>query len=149
MDIFSFYLISVHLVVLHWPCPTLSETTMSHILNNFALFMITVKHYKRKTERGPDPNNLKAALELVKRWQSTQKAANSCYVNFVTLSRAIRKKDSDPSGYSSHTMVTFIHKSVCLLKIWDSRFHFTHQKLKICFNHDFLIQRSLILFSLA
>ena len=62
--------------------------------------MITVKHYKRNTERGPDPNNLKAALELVKQGQSIQKAANSCYVNFVTISREIRKKDSDPSGYS-------------------------------------------------
>ena len=32
-----------------------------------------VRHYKRKTERGPDPNNLKAALELVKQGKAIQK----------------------------------------------------------------------------
>ena len=67
-----------------------------------------VRHYKRKRERAPGPNDLKAGLEMVKQGQSIRKAANSCNVNFVTLSRAIKKEDSDPSGYSINTKVTII-----------------------------------------
>jgi len=64
-----------------------------------------VRHYKRKTDRGPDPNNLKAALELVKQGHSIRSAAKSSNVNFITLSRAVKKNEGAPSGYSKHAKV--------------------------------------------